>query len=73
MTMVEGGGGATGIALMCCRTIEIASISAVKTDTAGVCEVVELWDHKGSSNCTILHHRPISEDLQVVLIVFFRS
>ncbi len=39
----------------------------------GVCEVVELWDHKGSSSCNILHHRTISEDLQVVLVLFFQA
>ena len=33
ITMTKG---VTGIALMCCRAIEIASSSAVKTDTAGV-------------------------------------
>ena len=39
----------------------------------GVCEVVELWDRKGSSSCNILHHRTISEDLQVVLVLFFQA
>ena len=33
ITMTKG---VTGIALMCCRAIEIASSSAVETDTAGV-------------------------------------
>ena len=32
ITMAKG---VTGIALMCCRAIEIASSSAVKIDTAG--------------------------------------